>query len=513
MSTPSPTPPPDPADPRLALQELHRNQVLLKIASRMGKLGGWTVDAASGEVSWSDEVFAIHGLPPGKPPSLDGGLAFYVPGHRDTMRAAVLACLREGVPFDLEAQLMSASGECSWVRAIGEAERDDSGAVRLIQGAFQDITERKEAHEQSRRLIERLINTLESITDAFFTLDRDWHFTYVNREAERVLQRSRTDLLGKNLWAEFPPALGSRFETEYRHAIATNSAVQFESFYPPLQCWFDVRAYPSGQGLTVYFQDVSNRRQAQEEILRLNSELEDRVRQRTAQLEAATREMEAFSYSVAHDLRSPLTTIGGFSGLLEKSLPPGTGERARQYLRRIVSGVRQMSEMTDALLSLAQVSRKSLRREAVDLGAIALGVLQAQREQEPGRALRMHVQQPLPAWGDPRLLRLLMENLLGNAWKFSAKNPVTDITVASQAGPGGETAYFVRDKGAGFDMDQAQQLFGAFVRLHEQAEFAGTGMGLANVRRIITSHGGRVWAESAPSEGATFYFTLEPPKS
>ncbi|AYQ26736.1 MULTISPECIES: ATP-binding protein [unclassified Polaromonas] len=513
MPTPTQTPLQDIADARLAVQELHRNQVLLKIASRIGQLGGWTVDAKSGEIGWSDEVFAIHGLPPGKPPPMDDGLAFYIPEHRDGMRAAVLACIRDGTPFDIEAQLIAATGKCSWVRAIGEAERDDTGAVRLIQGAFQDITERKEAHEQSRRLIERLINTLESITDAFFTLDRDWHFTYVNREAERVLQRSRKELLGKNIWIEFPPALGSQFEIEYRQAIATRTAVQFESFYPPLQCWFDVRAYPSDQGLTVYFQDVSNRREAREEILRLNAQLEDRVRQRTAQLEAANREMEAFSYSVAHDLRTPLTTIGGFSGLLAKSLPPDAGERAKLYLERIVSGVKQMNEMTDALLSLAQVSRKSLQREAVDLGAIALGVLEGHREQQPGRDLRMYVQQPLPAWGDPRLLRLLMENLLGNAWKFSAKNPVTDITVGSQPGPEGETVYFVRDKGAGFDMGSAQQLFGSFVRLHEQTEFTGTGMGLANVRRIVTSHGGRVWAESAPGEGATFYFTLEHPKA
>lgn len=495
--------------PRSTLQELQQSQALLKIASRVGHVGGWTVEVASGKVSWSDEVCAIHGLPPGSSPTLDEGLGRYAPEYQQTMRQAVQACVAEGTPFDIESQIIHASGRRVWVRAIGEAERDETGTVWLIQGAFQDISERKAAQEESRLLTERLLNTVESITDAFFTLDRAWTFTYVNGEAERVLQRPRADLLGRCIWDEFPQALGSPFEAGYKRAMNDRVAAQFEAFYPPLQCWVDVRAYPSDQGLAVYFQDVTARHEAQAEILRLNAELEERVRLRTAQLEAANSELEAFSYSVAHDLRSPLSTIDGFSRLLEKALPPDAGDRPRHYLGRILSGVKQMNDMTEALLALAKVSRAPLEPQTVDLGALARNLLQMWHEQEPARELKLRVQEPLPAWGDPRLLKLVMENLLGNAWKFSSKKPVTEITVGSERGPEGETVYFVRDNGAGFDMDRARELFGTFVRLHEQEEFKGTGMGLANVQRIVAHHGGRIWADAVPGKGATFYFTLD----
>jgi signal transduction histidine kinase len=237
--------------------------------------------------------------------------------------------------------------------------------------------------------------------------------------------------------------------------------------------------------------------------------LEERVQQRTAQLQAANQELEAFSYSVSHDLRTPLNTINGFSNLLGKEIgADSASERSKHYLARIRAGAVQMGELIDALLSLAQVSRTSLHWDRVDLSALAQTVLNGYREREPGRVVQFDIQPELVVEGDPRLLRDVLENLLGNAWKFSAKQARSEITFGHEKGSADETVYFVRDNGAGFDMAYSEKLFGAFQRLHTAAEFDGTGIGLATVHRIVMRHGGKVWAESAPGRGATFYFTL-----
>ncbi len=228
-----------------------------------------------------------------------------------------------------------------------------------------------------------------------------------------------------------------------------------------------------------------------------------------AQLQVANQEMEAFSYSVSHDLRTPLSAIDGFSNLLGRELGANAAsERSQHYLSCIRAGVAQMGELIDALLSLAQVSRASLRWGSVDLSVMADAVVNGYREREPGRVALLDIQFGLVAQGDARLLQQVLDNLLGNAWKFSSKQLQSLISFGLQSGPDGEPVYAVKDNGVGFDMAYSENLFGAFQRLHTAAEFPGTGIGLATVHRIITRHGGKVWAESSPGQGSTFYFTL-----
>jgi PAS domain S-box-containing protein len=261
-------------------------------------------------------------------------------------------------------------------------------------------------------------------------------------------------------------------------------------------------------------QDITNGKRAAEQhaalLRRLNTDLEQRVRERTAQLEAANRELEAFAYSIAHDLRAPLSSIDGFSRFLQECVS-AKDERSMNYLSRIRRGVRQMSELTDGLLALASLARTQLHDDEVDLAELACNAIAECRERSPQRVVDVHIATSLRVRGDARLLAQVMGNLVGNAWKFTGRADHARIEVGCETNPDGAVVYFVRDNGAGFDMAYASRMFEAFQRLHSASEFEGTGIGLAIVHKVVTRHGGRIWAESAPQQGATFRFTLARP--
>ncbi|MFT3720808.1 ATP-binding protein [Pseudorhodoferax sp.] len=247
--------------------------------------------------------------------------------------------------------------------------------------------------------------------------------------------------------------------------------------------------------------------QAQTQLLAFNAELEQRVAQRTRELQALNQELETFCYSVSHDLRAPLRGIAGFTEILAKQHASALDPTAQGYLGRVLAATHRMGELIDDLLKLSRVSRDQMQRERVDLSAIARDVLAHLQNTAPGRQVELHVEDGLAAEGDPRLLRILLENLLDNAWKFTSRTP--DARIAFTAGhEDGATVFTVRDNGAGFDMRYAGKLFAPFQRLHRMTEFPGTGIGLATVQRIVSRHGGRIRAEAEPGKGATFRFSL-----
>jgi signal transduction histidine kinase len=246
-----------------------------------------------------------------------------------------------------------------------------------------------------------------------------------------------------------------------------------------------------------------------DEVLRLNAELEQRVAERTAQLEYTNKELEAFCYSVSHDLRAPLRSIDGFSQALVEDFASQVPDEGQRYLSRIRAATQRMAQLIEDLLNLSRVSRGELQLQDIDVAEIARQVAAELQQREPGRRVELSVWDGMQARADPRLLRAALENLIGNAWKFTARCDAPRIEVGALA-DGGRSTFFVRDNGAGFDMAYADKLFGAFQRLHSVNEYAGTGIGLATVQRIVHRHGGRIWADAKPGKGAVFFFTLAP---
>ena len=254
-------------------------------------------------------------------------------------------------------------------------------------------------------------------------------------------------------------------------------------------------------------EDATDKTQALDALHKLNRELDERVSERTAQLEAANRELEAFAYSVSHDLCAPLRALDGFSDELLRCYADRLDERGQHYLRRLRAGTQRMGQLIDDMLLLSRLNRGAMKREPVDLTALAEGVAAEFRDREPDRTVAFVIEPGLTATGDAALLGVALENLLGNAWKFTSKKASATITVGRQNHEGAP-AFFVRDDGAGFDMAHVANLFGAFQRLHTQREFPGNGVGLAIVQRVVHRHGGQVWAEGVLGQGATFHFTL-----
>ena len=387
-------------------------------------------------------------------------------------------------------------------------------------GVSLDVTESADAKAELEASERRYRSLADSAPVGIVRSNADGECTYVNRTVCRIGGKRPDELLGDG-WLdlvyeedrdrvrdEFRRVLDDQrpFRISYRVVDAQGSAVWVSAHGRP-----EYDAADAFAGVVAVLVDITDRKQSEAEAERRTDELSRRVEERNRQLEASNRELEAFAYSVSHDLRAPLRGIEGFSRVLLEDFAAALGEDGRPYLDRIVGASKRMGELIDQLLSLSRVGRAAFQPGPVDLSALATAIVDGLRDADSDRVVDVRIDDGMTVIADEALLRSAMENLIGNAWKFTRGRERATIEICASRDHDG-TVYRVSDDGAGFEMTYVEKLFVPFERLHRDDEFEGTGIGLATVQRILARHGGRIWAEGVPDGGASFYFTLPAPE-
>ncbi len=503
------------------LEELQETQRKLIEAQRIGRVGNWELDLASGRLWWSDEVYGLFGIAPEDfTPTLQALAQRVHPEDRPLLKPARDSALRDGKVATLDYRAIKPDGSIVWMHEIAEARRNPLGEPVWFGGVLQDVTQRKQAELDNAALLaeirqlnanleeriaertaelaqqERLFRTqAEQAPEVVWTTDSQGRVTFFNRAWYELVGGTPEDWLGHTGMAAVHP--------DDREQVAANWLRSSAS----LSTYSGVRRVKARDGTyhTMSYKAAPVQDEEGEVVFWVGIDADiTEFKAIEGALLSSNQELEAFSYSVSHDLRAPLGAVGGFARALELKLANHPDERVRHYLDRIQAGVGKMEQLIEALLSLAKVVRAPVSYGRVDLSALARETFEGLQMQGPPRQAELQVEDGLVAQGDVRLLRLVMENLVGNAWKFTAQREQTRIEVGSHGGG----VFFVRDNGVGFDMAYAGKLFSAFQRLHTEAEFPGTGIGLATVRRIVARHQGKVWAESRLGEGTTFFFAL-----
>ena len=502
---------------------------LLRMTSEMAKVGGWEFDIQTRKGTWTDEVARIHDLEPSQQTNVELGLSFYVGESLEKIEQAIQAAVEFARPYDLELELISAKGNHKWVRTAALPILYEDKVVK-IQGIFQDITERKQIEEalqkahaelelkvqertaalsQANSLLQALMDT---VPDHIYFKDLQSRFIRNSRSQASLLGLSDpTQAVGKTDFDFFPHAERSYAE-EQEVMRSGRPLVDFEEWvvWPDgRETWVSTTKVPlqnsDGETIGIFgiSRDITERKRAEQAIRDLNSDLENQA----AKLQAANKELEAFSYSVSHDLRAPLRAIDGYTRILVEDYEAILDAEGKRVCGVISAEARRMGQLIDDLLAFSRLGRKEMYSSNIDMKALVVSVLNELIKEKDRERIDFKIARLPPVSGDSSLMRQVWVNLLSNALKFTSKKERAVIEVGSKSSKD-EVIYYVRDSGAGFDMEYANKLFGVFQRLHSESEFEGTGVGLAIVQRVVRRHNGRVWAESELDKGATFYFAL-----
>ena len=481
-------------------------EMLLLQANKMSKIGGWEYDVIEQKIIWSDITRQIHEVPSDFDVDLDKGFNFYKEGKsRDTIKECVNEAIEDGRSFDVELQITTGEDNERWVRVIGDTEIVQ-GRVKRIYGSFQDIHQRKKAELKQQELSLERERILESIGDAFFAVNRDWTVTYWNSFAEEQLQMPRDKIVGENLWDVYQDATELEFYSQYHIAMREQVKVSFQQYYPTLEKWFDVSAYPSSDGLSVFFKDITDRKKTEQRLRELNIKL----KQQADDLAASNAELEQFAFVASHDLQEPLRMVTSFLTQLEKKYGDELDEKAKRYIWFATDGARRMSQIILDLLNYSRIGRVDINPVQVDLNEVMEAVMRDFKKtvEEKDAEVNWDVLPEIVA--DRSTIHSLMSNLVSNAIKYHTNENRPVVNISSE-----ETDFSWRisvlDNGIGISPEYSDEIFLIFKRLHTIDEYPGTGIGLSVCRKIVENHDGKIWLESSQSKGSTF--TFEIPKS
>ncbi|MGA2981143.1 MAG: PAS domain S-box protein [Terriglobales bacterium] len=495
---------------KLAQDALRESDARRRFALETAKLGDWELDLATLQATRSllhDQIFGYRSLLPEW--SFDIFLRHVHPDDREWVRENFQSCVSQRKRWDFECRVVWPNGDMRWIWACGDHYRDLSGDATRMFGIVEDITERKRVEEALREQSQVMDSA------QVFVRDMESRVVFWPRGAEKLYGFNSQEALGilsHDLFhTQFPEPLEmieqklfgtGMWEGELIHRKRDGSTIVVSSAWA---------LHRDRQGRPVRIletnTDITARKLAEKKIQELNDELELRVAARTVQLETVNQELEAFSYSVSHDLRAPLRHIGGFSKMLVEEFGSTLDPAAQHYLDRIQTGTQKMGLLVDELLNLARVGRHVLHPQPTGLSSIVAEVIAMLQPETEGRQVQWIVADLPAVECDPILVKQVFQNLLANALKFTRPRVLAVIEVSHKKEEG-QPVFMVRDNGVGFSMKYVDKLFGVFQRLHSAEDFEGTGIGLVTVQRIVHKHGGRVWAEGEPDKGAAFYFTL-----
>jgi PAS domain S-box-containing protein len=472
-------------------------------------------------VQWFGNIDELLGYATGEfPRTLEAWLDILHAEDRERVWSAVQRQLRGEAAYDIEYRVRHRDGDWRHWLARGQVLRDTSGQPYRWIGAVTDITEQKRAEEDLRQSRERerfLADIVEKADQPFAVGYPDGRLGVCNRafceltgySAQELRELDWDAVLTPPEWIESEMKALAELDRTGRPVRYQKEYIRKDGRRVPIELLVHAARDEAGrvQHYYAFVTDITERKRAEEQIRQLNAELEGRVVERTAQLEAANQELEAFAYSVSHDLRAPLRAIDGYTRILQEDYEPFLDAEGQRVCGVVRDEARRMGQLIDDLLDFSRLGRTQMQAAAIDMERLAAAVFDELTAPEDMERLEFHMGSLPPALGDLTLIRQAWLNLLSNAVKFSSKREQAVVEVGGRQ-DGGENVYWVRDNGAGFDRQYADKLFGVFQRLHSEREFDGTGVGLAIVRRVIRRHGGRVWAESEVNQGATFYFTL-----